>query len=124
MRRTLVALVFGTVVAVDLKAKGGEVAHHEVENLVDNILVQSVDFRLLQDELAVDHDGEHLAHSQGEGRIHFLDFVRKGFFQHFLEEADLLDEDGDIRQVLEGLEDGPVVMELDRAQALCRALVE
>ena len=67
------------MVAVDLEGKGGKVPHHEVEDLVDDIRIQIVEFCLFQDELAVDHDGEHLAQRQGEGRIHILDLVRTAF---------------------------------------------
>jgi len=112
------------VLPIDLQAEARKIPNHEVENPVYDILVQVVDLRLLQDELAVDDDGEHLPHGQRKGRIHFLDIVREGFCQHFPEEGDLFDEHSDIGHVFEFSEDRPVVVELDFAQASGRALIE
>ncbi len=117
-------LVLGSVVAVDLQCKVGEVAHHEVEDLVDDVRVHVVELGLLKDELAIDYDGEHLAKRQGEGGVHVLHLVRAGLLQHLFEDLDLLDEGRHIGQALVGLEHGLVVVELDLAQALGGTLVE
>lgn len=62
---------------------------------------------LLDDELRIGHDGEHLAQGQREGRVHFLELVREGLLEELPEEGDLTDEHGHIGKVRVGFQQCP-----------------
>ncbi len=109
--------------AVDVQGVAGEVAHHEIENLVEQGFIHGVDFGIFEDQLAVDDQGEDFA--QGEQEIHILalGLVGSGKGQEFLESPELLPENPQVGQI-ETIEDRLVVVETDFPQAARRALLE
>src|SRR3990170_8494056 len=58
--------------AVDVQGVACKVAHHEVEDLVEQVVADFIDPDILQDELAVDHQGKDLAQGQQEVNVLLL----------------------------------------------------
>ena len=81
--------VVGSMLSVDLQAESRKVSHHEVEDLVEDISVKVADLVLFDDELGIDHYGEHLTQCERDGWIHFLELIRKGFFEELAEQLHL-----------------------------------
>ena len=107
---------------IELQGVLREVAHHEVEDLVQEVLVHVGDLRVLQDQLAVDDTGEQLAQDEQEVDVLLLLGIgcRRG--QEGLEDLDLLLVDVEIGQVV-AVVGRFVIVELDLAQALRGSLL-
>ena len=41
--------------AIQLERMGGKIAHHEIKNLVNQVIVDGIDIHIFQDQLPVDH---------------------------------------------------------------------
>ena len=70
-----------------------EIPHHEIEDLVQKVCVEIVDFRIFQYELAIDHTGEQLSQDQQEIYVLCLLDCGRRSREEFLEGTDLLLED-------------------------------
>ena len=100
-----------------------EIAHHEIEDLIDIVVRYIVDARVLQDQLAVHHEGEDLASRQKEIDVFSLAFVGWGRQEHFLECGDLLAKDFEIGCVPTRIRN-VVIVEANLAESLRGALIE
>jgi hypothetical protein len=49
---------------IELKGKSGKITDHEIKNLVDKFILNLVDFCILNDQLAVRHQGEQFPQNQ------------------------------------------------------------
>lgn len=111
--------------AVDVERVAGEVAHEDVEDLVDGVGVDclgAVEGCILEDQLGVDDEGEELADGEQEIDILGLLIARRGAREEGAEGVDLLTEEVDVRQVPGGKGGGEVV-EANLAEATRRPLV-
>ena len=55
---------------------GGKISYDEVKYLIDQVIAQSVDLCILQDQLSIDHQGKQLAQRHKEVDILALPSVR------------------------------------------------
>ena len=106
----------GAGFAVELQGVFREVTHHEVEDLIDGVIIHFVEPGVLEDQLPVDHQREEFAERQQEIGVLLLGFVRGGGGEEGFQRFDLFLEDLNVGQVIQSIGQ-VVVVELDLAQA-------
>ncbi len=102
----------------------GEVSYEDGEQLVQHVLVQARQLRLLQDQLAVDDEREELADGEQEVQVAALLLVGGGGGDERAQRVRLLAEAGDVGQGRVRVEGGAPVVEAYGAEATGRALPE
>ena len=100
-----------------------EVAHHEVEDLIDHVVRDIVDVGVFQDQLAVHDQGEDLTARKKKIDVFLLRVVWWRSEKHLLESRDLLAKDFEIGCVPTRVRD-VVVVEANLSEPLRWALIE
>src|SRR5439155_4029055 len=116
-------LVGARRLAVELERELRHVAHQEGEDLIQQVVWDLVDRRVLEDQLGVYDERENLAAGQEERHVLHLIGAGRIAGEEFAEDFGLPGEACDVREV-HALECFPVVVELDLAEALGAALME
>ena len=109
---------------VELQGVGREVADEDVEELVERVVREGVVLRPLEDEVGVDGEGEEVAHGEDEVDVLRLLLGRRGGRDELAEGAELLAEEGDVRDARVLLERRGEVVEADLPEAARRPLRE